>query len=341
MSGDVSRKDIRMLEKVLKKSLNVNSIGSREEIPSFEAAIVNMLRSGGPALPPGRRVESIKSHYMSNALALRNKARKVATSQARELFSFRAHPAIARGLVAIMAIVILLVALGFGSAYAMPGNPLYSVKRAGESLYISLLPGNQRRAFAHAEFSERRLRELEYVISRSMERWCYPLIEDCESGLERSYEYGEKLRADIFEKVSARVRVIAERLQLFINQALGKMTKTEREKARKIMERVRIRLRTESMERDRHREDFMLKNEKRSGHVSQEGKTLEGENAHEGAGPRLNEQEQKQQQLQEQQQYQQQQKGQQKQYQEQHEQQEHKQHQNQQQYQQQQQGQSK
>lgn len=283
MKRGILKKGIRMLEKELNERLEEDSGGSPRGIGSLEGNIVNLLKSGGPSLPRAHRVEALKSDYMARAMELRNTVAKEAGRQAKRLSPLRAHPAVARALVAGAAAVILLTALGFGSAYAMPGNPLYSVKRAGESIYLSLLRGNQRRAFAFAAFSQRRIRELEYVLTRDMRGWCYPLIEDCEGGLGRSYEHGKKLTADIFRAVTARLKVIAERLELLIKEALGNMTAEERAKTVKVMERLRIRLRIQSRERESFQEDSLKESEQRAGESMQEGKTTGGERTQEGA----------------------------------------------------------
>jgi uncharacterized protein DUF5667 len=78
-----------------------------------------------------------------------------------ELARRRKHPAIGGLLVAAAAVLIALGGLGMLlSKDALPGDPLYGVKRAGESTALGLTFGQQAKAEKHLQFADNRLDEL-------------------------------------------------------------------------------------------------------------------------------------------------------------------------------------
>lgn len=73
----------------------------------------------------------------------------------------RARPMVAGWLLAAAAVLIALGGLGLLlSKDALPGDPLYGVKRAGESTTLGLTFGQQAKAEKHLEFADNRLNEL-------------------------------------------------------------------------------------------------------------------------------------------------------------------------------------
>lgn len=131
------------------------------------------LGDGGPSLPPSRGRPDLERGYMERVQALTGpeRARKPADRPAERRPGIRRLPALARIAVVAAALLAVLAGTGFGSAYAMPGNPLYSVKRMLEGARLSLAGQGEAKAEAYLAFANRRIGELEYANDRGMKEW--------------------------------------------------------------------------------------------------------------------------------------------------------------------------
>jgi hypothetical protein len=239
MSKNVRRKDIRSLE----RHVNDRAAGVPAR-PGLEGRLMNMLLSGGPELPATRRLDSLKTAYVERGTALRQQALAEEGAALRTVkhHRVRSHPALARIAAVATVVVALLTGLGFGSAYAMPGNPLYSVKRAAESAYLSLVPGDQSKVDAYTSYTSRRLNDLKYVEERGMSNWYYPLVRDAEDGIGNAYNHGKRLRSRAAQKVTEEARVLTLRLEGLLGKALGKMTPAEKGTTQLGLERLQLQL---------------------------------------------------------------------------------------------------
>jgi len=240
-----SRRDIRSFERHLRNLTEGESRMDRDAQPGLENSLLEMLVSGGLELPTARRMESLKAAYVERGTSLREQAigADVATARTARTRRVRTLPALARVAAVATVIVALLVGLGFGSAYAMPGNPLYSVKRAAESAYLSLVPGDQNKADAYASYTSRRLNELKHVEERDVSKWYYSLANDAEGGIENTYGYGKRLRAEAAQKVTAKAQALTLRLEELLGRTLGKMTPAQKAGLERGLERIRAQLR--------------------------------------------------------------------------------------------------
>lgn len=244
MRKNVSRKDVRALDRALDSRLTGGPTADRGVEPGVEDKLLDLLVSGGPALPATARLDSLKKAFMARGAVLRQQALgagSIAICPAKQA-RVRAHPALARVAAITVAVMVLLVSLGFGSAYAMPGNPLYSVKRMAESAYLSVVPGDNNKADAYAAWTNRRLNDLEYVEERGMGGWYYELVEDAQAGIENTYQHGRRLRAGASQKMSDKAKALILRLEGLLGKALGEMTPAERVKTKSRMERLRLQL---------------------------------------------------------------------------------------------------
>jgi hypothetical protein len=245
MSKNAHRKDIRSLEKRVKDRAEGVPIVARGAQPGLEDHLLDMLMSGGPELAATRRMDSLKTAYMERGTVLRQQtlAKEATAARSARHRRVRTHPALARIAAVATVVVALLVSLGLGSAYAMPGNPLYSVKHAAESAYLSLVPGDQNKADAYASYTNRRLNDLKYVEERGMSNWYYSLARDSEGGIGKAYDHGKRLRAGAAQKMTEKAQALTLRLEGLLGEAFGKMTSAEKANAERGLEQLRLRLR--------------------------------------------------------------------------------------------------
>lgn len=242
MSKDAPRKSVRSLDIALDDRLKGGPTAGHG---IDDDNLLDMLVSGGPELPATARMDSMKTAFMARGASLRRQALEAGTVTASPAkhARVRAHPALARVAAVAAAVMVLLVGLGFGSAYAMPGNPLYSVKRTAESICLSVVPGDQNKADAYASWTNRRLNDLKYVEERGMGDWYYGLVEDAQGGIENTYQHGKRLRAGASQKVNDKAKALTLRLEGLLGKAQGQMTPAQKAKAESGMERLRLQLR--------------------------------------------------------------------------------------------------
>ena len=245
MIKNVSRRDIRSFERRMRDLTESGYNLDREMQPGLETTLLGMLFSGGPELPAARRTDSLKATYVERGTSLREQAitTPVATARPGKTQRVRTHHVLARVAAVATVIVALLVGLSFGSAYAMPGNPLYSVKRAAESAYLSIVPGDQNKADAYASYTSRRLNELKYAEERGKSKWYYSLAKDAEGGIDSTYGHGKRLRAGAAQKVTAKAQALTLRLEELLGRTIDKMTPAEKARLELGLERIRLQLR--------------------------------------------------------------------------------------------------
>lgn len=239
MSKGGTRRDIRNLEKRIRNCTEGNPEMVGETQP--DNRLLGILISGGPSLPAAQRRNSLKADYVARGTALREQMSGVAVS-AKKTARVSAMPVLARYAAVAAVVILILSGLGLGSAYAMPGNPLYSIKRAGESTYISMMSGDQSKADAYASYAGQRLDELEYAEEREMTKWYYPLYRDAQDGIDKTVNYGQKLGSAAEEEAMEKAAVLTLRLESMLEKALGEMTPAERKNAEKQLQRLRIQL---------------------------------------------------------------------------------------------------
>lgn len=244
MKENISRRDIRRFEKSLLNSAEGGAGAGSGTKVDIEKNLLALLSDGGPELPAARRAKTLKTTYMERGAALRKPAVAASTAAVGpvNIRRFRVYPAFARATAVAAVVILLLAGLSFGSAYAMPGNPLYSVKRAAESVYLSLVPGDRNKADAYAACAARRLDELEYVGERDMSDWYYSLALDAQGAIDNGHEYGRKLKGAAAEEVADRVQALALRLESLFSDALSDFKPDEKANLERALERLRIEL---------------------------------------------------------------------------------------------------
>ena len=245
MSKNGSRRSIRSFERRLRELTSGGSRFDADARPGLEDHLLEMLVSGGPGLTAAGRTDALKAAYLDRGTYLREQAMGagVATETPKSVARVRTRHALARVAAVATVVVALLVGLGFGSAYAMPGDLLYSVKRAAESAYLSLVPGDQNKADAYASYTSRRLNELKYVEERGMSKWYYSLSKDAEGSITDTYGHGKRLRAGAAQKVTEKAQALTLRMEELLGGALGEMTPAQKASVESGLERIRLQLR--------------------------------------------------------------------------------------------------
>ncbi len=202
------------------------------------------LREGGPGLPPAGRKDSLRKEFMERAGALERI--RVAAPAARPAAGSRAGwrplPALAKVAVVAVAAVALLVGTGIGSAYAMPGNPLYSVKRLLEGARLSLSEPGESKATEYLAFANRRIDELEYTSDRKMESWYLSLADGAQDRIDATYGQAKRIRGSGQALKLEAARKAELRLELLLGRIIPKVSGEEKGSLERVRTRARQRL---------------------------------------------------------------------------------------------------
>lgn len=139
--------------------------------------IIDFLEEGGPALPTAVREAELKKAFMARAELLQSGT--LQSEQVRPSTALRPRKITTFARVAVVAacLLALLTGTALASTYAMPGNPLYSVKRLTERAHLLFLPDGASKAGAYLTYANRRIKELKYAEDRGSENWYFPLIQ--------------------------------------------------------------------------------------------------------------------------------------------------------------------
>lgn len=151
-----------------------------------DSLLAAALQRAGLTLPASERTGEIRGALMEQVIAARETGRAGVVSVRKPAGAntrLRPLKAFAITVVATASVVVVVFSVGLASLHAMPGNPLYSVKRVIESAGLAVSGGhsgvNRRLSLA-----ETRMRELEYAQAHGMKTWYLPLVRDAESGID-------------------------------------------------------------------------------------------------------------------------------------------------------------
>jgi hypothetical protein len=143
-------------------------------------------------------------------------------------------------------VLALLFSAGFASTYAMPGNPLYSVKRLVERARISFAVGGDSKTSALLSSTEERLDELEFVCSGKKKQWYYSIARDAAGDIERAYIEAGHASADARGRFRERARSASRRLESLLPSTLPALSQPEQESLDGCLNRMRRRLGSQS-----------------------------------------------------------------------------------------------
>lgn len=215
-----------------------------EEPGSSDADIdplLGYLSSGGPALPDSPRKHELKRAFLT-AAAVSVASDVPAEVPSRSSVRRPARLALLRAAAVAGLVVVLLFSAGFASTYAMPDNPLYSVKRLVERARVFLSTGGDSKTSALLASSEERLEELEFACSAKKKKWYYSIAKDAAGDIEKAYSEAEGASADLKGRFQKRARRASERLESLLPDALPSLSEPQQEALGGCLNRMRRRL---------------------------------------------------------------------------------------------------
>lgn len=188
---------------------------------SLDAQILNAVSEKGLSLPPPKRAAQIRQSLVSRAAAIQGKNhvaddRSLARHRLAPLR--KGIPAIAKVAIAAVVALVLLFTVGLSSSYAMPGNPLYSVKRLIEKAHLFFLSGGESKADTYLSHAARRLDEIKYVKERRMGDWYFPLARDAENCILASQKEASSLSEEAAVKILTQTATLLARLESMVRE---------------------------------------------------------------------------------------------------------------------------
>ncbi|MHB8895347.1 MAG: hypothetical protein ACYC99_09260 [Candidatus Geothermincolia bacterium] len=149
----------------------------REECGA-DAHLVDSIKRAGESLPPSSQAEETRSTFLASVEVARSRNRaRAGLRPAAPPARARLIPALGAIAIAALVAVALVMSLGFASVRAMPGNPLYSLKRTIERTRVAV-EGPDARVRSLLNQADERFVEMEYARSHGMKSWLFSLASD-------------------------------------------------------------------------------------------------------------------------------------------------------------------
>jgi Domain of unknown function (DUF5667) len=167
-----------------------------------ESPLAAAIQRAGLSLPASERTGEMRGALMEQATAARDTGRSGAVragGPAGARTRLRPLPTFAMTAAAMALVIMIVLSVGLASLNAMPGNPLYSVKRTVEGVGLAVSSGHSKvnRRLSQAE---KRMRELEYAQAHGMKSWLLPLLHDAENEIDEvrkeASELGSRFELD-------------------------------------------------------------------------------------------------------------------------------------------------
>ena len=205
--------------------------GARKVNHTGELELMDYLSRGGPPLPAARRAEQLRDAYIRQMLGAQKAAVKEKVPTRRPMSIY------ARIATASIVILALIFGIGLASAYAIPGNPLYSVKRLLEKAHVLILPGASTKANVELSYANKRLDELKYVEDRDMRGWYFNLSRDAEVRIEEVCKASTSLGKKEAHSVLLKARAAMTRLEALVAKASPELTTGQNGELERMMNR--------------------------------------------------------------------------------------------------------
>lgn len=202
--------------------------------PPGKGRVTRSMAEAGKSLPASRHTAAIKGSLVSAVDAERLAGHQPAKRR-RLRPRVLAHTAF-QGAVALLLLVAVVVTLGFSSTQAMPGNPLYPVKRLVEKAATSLEDGAGK-AQSHLSQAASRIEELGYSQGKNMDGWYYKLAREAEQSVDVAKSEAAALPAPEAAKVESRAGELVKQHDEAVKQVLPEMDKQDQEQVQQWMER--------------------------------------------------------------------------------------------------------
>ncbi|MBN2169324.1 MAG: hypothetical protein JW738_08775 [Actinobacteria bacterium] len=239
MSADNNKRDIWKFAVLVRRAISGKGHGPGEvagERSNNKEQMIGRLSESLSTLPGPRRTGQLKTAALERAPLPVQETIGVAKSgrSAGRLF-----PVLAKAGMAVVLVLVLFIGMGFASVSAMPGNPLYSVKRVIESAKVSLASGGESTAEHLLDNAEERLDEIEYVKKREMKGWYYSLAEDAEADMERAYREAEHACGRSADKICSRAGKCHKRLKGLIDDSSEELSPSQEQQLDHRMQQFR------------------------------------------------------------------------------------------------------
>jgi Domain of unknown function (DUF5667) len=196
-----------------------------------DARLAAALQRAGRALPASEQTGEMRVALIEQVAAARDTGRASvarASGPAGARTRLRPLQAFAMTAAAMAMAVVIVLSVGLASLNAMPGNPLYSVKRVVEGAGLALSGGHSKinRQLSQAEA---RMRELEYARAHGMKAWFLPLLHDAENEIDEVRREAAALGSRFALDADKRAGNIVTDHEDSIRQALPSIPAQERE----------------------------------------------------------------------------------------------------------------
>ena len=211
-----------------------------------EVEIMDYLTTGGPPLPEPLRAAEMRAELLSRAAEL-GSLERIGPSGAPTAVTLRPRgwiPVLARAAVAVLIAFMMFAGIGAASTYAMPGDPVYSIKRLIERAHLFVLPGGQARANAYLRYADERMDELEYAGARGMNKWYEALAADAQNRIDGAYGVADTMKGSPQAGARERAFRAEERLEALIRRALPFVSGDIKTAFERVMNRARRHIQT-------------------------------------------------------------------------------------------------
>lgn len=208
-----------------------------EQATCEEAALAGMLREAGESLPASPRTDDIRASFLGKVEAKRaDAARLESVARSRATARGRLVPALSGLAIALVAVAVIMMSLGFAAVHAMPGSPLYSVKRATERVQLSFLGGKEL-VNALLKQADKRMSELDYAMSHNMGSWLYPLTSDAEEDIQEAKQEGSTLGETEAGETNRKAGDIVVEHEQTVRESVRELPEQERESVERWLDR--------------------------------------------------------------------------------------------------------
>ncbi|MFH1150177.1 MAG: DUF5667 domain-containing protein [Actinomycetota bacterium] len=190
--------------------------------------IARRIYESGRSLEPSSRAGSIRREFLLEVAVARNESLVPDTVPVRSTPWRKALPVFARAAAATALVMVLLFSVGLVSTRAMPGSPLYPVKRVVEKAGLYMTPSGSAAVDARVTRASERLEELDYATRHEMNDWYLPLIEDARSSIKEAAL--EASRGGVEDEESARegARSVLQEHDEELREAISEVPAEER-----------------------------------------------------------------------------------------------------------------
>ncbi|MBU1669891.1 MAG: hypothetical protein KKF41_11615 [Actinobacteria bacterium] len=190
--------------------------------------IARRIYESGRSLEHSGRAGSIREEFLLEVAVARNESIVPDTVPVRSASWRKALPVLARAATATALVMVLLFSVGLVSTRAMPGSPLYPVKRVVEKAGLYMTPSGSAAVDARVTRASERLEELDYATRNSMRDWYLPLIQEARSNIEEATLEASRGGVEEEEKAREETRSVLEEHDEEIREAIEEVPSDER-----------------------------------------------------------------------------------------------------------------